>query len=93
MRRNDVKSVCVSAEISFQWWCHRKPIGSSPIREPRNCKTPLEGVDSGIRIIVADLSNDRNIAGKPDEASCKAMNVYFNTDDTWGRIRSNKCHG
>jgi hypothetical protein len=41
---------------------------------------------------VADLSNDRNIAGKPDEASCKAMNVYFDTDDTWGRIGSNKCH-
>ena len=41
---------------------------------------------------MGDLSNDRNIAGKPGEASCKAMNMHFDTDDTWGRIGSNRCH-
>ena len=87
-----MKSVCISAEISYQRWCDRKPITSSPIREPSDCKTLVERVDSGIRIIVAELSDDRNIAGEADEASCNAMNVYFETDDTWGGIGSNKCH-
>ena len=87
-----MKSVCISAEISLHWWCDRKPITSSPIREPRNCKTLLERGDSGMRIIVDDLSNDRTIAGKRGEASCQAMNMHFYTDETWGRIGSNKCH-
>ncbi len=41
---------------------------------------------------MADVSSDRNTAGKPDEAFCKSMNVCFDTDDTWVRIGSNKCH-
>jgi len=92
MCRNDVKSACISAEISFQRCSDWKPITSSPIREPRDCQTLLERVDSEIRIIVADFGDDRNIGGRPDEAACNAMKVYFGTDDTWGGIGSKKCH-